>query len=428
VVVCVDADVNQSSSEHCDSTSCGGRQHSGAADYDDEDRNDEEEEVDVGTNDERMTTTTSLNQDDVTLTNHVEEKSGNVDAERSVPMTDVGNPLRQMERIVLLADQSSIRTVVGRESRSRSVGVLAAASSHDDLHRASDRLPTSQQTSSSLQSEVVRRATSPDSECVGTDQIEVGSAATDRPLCSGVSTSSARQDRLAMTHSDVPDSSDVAESQAARSAVTNDDDDDDDDDDCDSHIVASDLSTTDSRNSASASVDVDLRPAQTKSVQARSVKADSLASSSVPPRSLLARSVVRGGRTQRHLCAVCRKPFSSASALQIHMRTHTGDRPFSCDVCGKAFTTKGNLKVHASTHSWPAGRVASRRGRRMSVGVGVPALPPPPRPPPSSTMPTAEQLCPMWPAYIYRHGLLAASLASAAGHTMYHPVCWRTCA
>ena len=45
-------------------------------------------------------------------------------------------------------------------------------------------------------------------------------------------------------------------------------------------------------------------------------------------------------------CEICQRSYSSASALQIHFRTHTGERPFKCSVCGKAFTTRGNLKVN----------------------------------------------------------------------------------
>lgn len=53
----------------------------------------------------------------------------------------------------------------------------------------------------------------------------------------------------------------------------------------------------------------------------------------------------------KHRCRYCGKVFGSDSALQIHIRSHTGERPFKCNVCGSRFTTKGNLKVHFQRHT-----------------------------------------------------------------------------
>lgn len=47
----------------------------------------------------------------------------------------------------------------------------------------------------------------------------------------------------------------------------------------------------------------------------------------------------------------CRKSCPSASSLEIHMRSHSGERPFICLICLSAFTTKANCERHLKVHT-----------------------------------------------------------------------------
>nr|XP_033771700.1 zinc finger protein 84-like isoform X2 [Geotrypetes seraphini]XP_033771701.1 zinc finger protein 84-like isoform X2 [Geotrypetes seraphini] len=50
-------------------------------------------------------------------------------------------------------------------------------------------------------------------------------------------------------------------------------------------------------------------------------------------------------------CAVCGKAFVCKSGLVPHQRVHTGERPYKCDDCGKDFREKSALNKHHRIHS-----------------------------------------------------------------------------
>ncbi|XP_063679442.1 PR domain zinc finger protein 1-like [Bolinopsis microptera] len=60
---------------------------------------------------------------------------------------------------------------------------------------------------------------------------------------------------------------------------------------------------------------------------------------------------ISGGNKANHVCKYCDKLFPSPSHLLIHLRTHSGERPYPCPGCGKTFATRGHLRRHYRIHT-----------------------------------------------------------------------------
>uniref|UniRef100_A0A915I8N0 C2H2-type domain-containing protein n=1 Tax=Romanomermis culicivorax TaxID=13658 RepID=A0A915I8N0_ROMCU len=68
-------------------------------------------------------------------------------------------------------------------------------------------------------------------------------------------------------------------------------------------------------------------------------------------------------------CHICNKHLATVSSRNLHMRIHTGERPFACNVCGKAFTQNVHLRSHISVHTGAKPHVCKLCNKGMPLSL-----------------------------------------------------------
>uniref|UniRef100_F6SIP3 C2H2-type domain-containing protein n=1 Tax=Equus caballus TaxID=9796 RepID=F6SIP3_HORSE len=79
-------------------------------------------------------------------------------------------------------------------------------------------------------------------------------------------------------------------------------------------------------------------------------------------------------RHKKYRCELCNKAFvtpSISGTLRVHIRSHTGERPYQCPYCEKGFSRNDGLKMHIHTHTREKPYKCSECSRAFSQKRGL---------------------------------------------------------